>query len=58
MRPATAMSQDGNKNLLDAVMVASSSESKEIGVVTAMNEEIFAARDVTKTITTSTATFQ
>ncbi|WP_313580968.1 type II asparaginase [Chishuiella sp.] len=58
MRPATAMSQDGNKNLLDAVMVASSPESKEIGVVTAMNEEIFAARDVTKTITTSTATFQ
>lgn len=58
MRPATAMSQDGNRNLLDAVMVAASPESKDIGVVTAMNEAVFAARDVTKTITTNVATFQ
>ncbi len=58
MRPATAMSQDGNRNLLDAVMVASSPNSKGIGVVTAMNEAVFAARDVTKTITTNMATFQ
>lgn len=58
MRPATAMSQDGNRNLLDAVMVASSANSNGIGVVTAMNEEIYAARDVTKTVTTSTATFK
>ncbi len=58
MRPATAMSQDGNRNLLDAVMVAASPKSKGIGVVTAMNEAVFAARDVTKTITTNTATFQ
>lgn len=58
MRPATAMSQDGNRNLFDAVMVAASRESQGIGVVTAMNEEVFAARDVTKTVTTSTATFK
>lgn len=58
MRPATAMSQDGNRNLLDAVMVAASPKSKGIGVVTAMNEAVFAARDVTKTITTNMATFQ
>ncbi|MDR0227980.1 MAG: type II asparaginase [Flavobacteriaceae bacterium] len=58
MRPSTAMSQDGNRNLLDAVMVAASPNSKEIGVVTAMNEAVFAARDVTKTNTTNTATFQ
>lgn len=58
MRPATAMSQDGNRNLLDAVMVAASPKSKEVGVVVAMNELVFAARDVTKTVTTSTATFQ
>ncbi|AJA67567.1 type II asparaginase [Myroides odoratimimus] len=58
MRPATAMSQDGNRNLLDAVMVAASPESKEAGVVIAMNEAVFAARDVTKTVTTNMATFQ
>ncbi|UUC47332.1 type II asparaginase [Flavobacterium cerinum] len=58
MRPATAMSQDGNRNLFDAVMVAAAPNSQGIGVVTAMNEEIYAARDVTKTVTTSTATFK
>lgn len=58
MRPSTAMSQDGNRNLLDAVMVASSPNSRGIGTVVAMNELVFAARDVTKTVTTSTATFQ
>lgn len=58
MRPATAMSQDGNRNLFDAVIVAASPNSKDIGVVVAMNEAVFAARDVTKTITTNTATFQ
>lgn len=58
MRPSTAMSQDGNRNLLDAVMVASAPQSKNIGTVVVMNELVFAARDVTKTNTTSTATFQ
>lgn len=57
MRPATAMSQDGNRNLLDAVMLASSENSKDVGVVIAMNEFVFAARDVTKTSTTNMATF-
>ncbi|WP_341221476.1 type II asparaginase [Polaribacter atrinae] len=58
MRPSTAMSQDGNKNLLDAVMVAASPNSKDKGVVVVMNELVFDGRDVTKTITTSTSTFQ
>lgn len=58
MRPATAMSQDGNRNLFDAVTVAAAPDSQGIGVVTAMNEEVYAARDVTKTVTTSTATFK
>ncbi|MEC4113395.1 type II asparaginase [Myroides pelagicus] len=58
MRPSTAMSQDGNRNLLDAVMVAASPNSQGIGPVIAMNESVFAARDVTKTITTNIATFQ
>ena len=58
MRPSTALSQDGNRNLLDAVMVAASPASKDVGVVTAMNEEIYSARDVTKTYTTNMATFK
>lgn len=56
MRASTAMSQDGNKNLLDAVMVAADPYSQ--GVIVAMNGLVFDARDVTKTITTSTSTFQ
>lgn len=58
MRASTAMSQDGNKNLLDAVMVAADPKSKDKGVLVTMNELVFDARDVTKTISTSTATFR
>jgi L-asparaginase len=58
MRPSTAMSQDGNRNLLDAVMVAASPKSQGKGVIVAMDEKIFDARDVTKTSTTNLETFQ
>ncbi|HSD06013.1 type II asparaginase [Flavobacterium sp.] len=58
MRPSTAMSQDGNRNLLDAVMVAASPKSQGKGVVVAMDEKIFDARDVTKTSTTNLETFK
>ena len=58
IRPSTAMSQDGHRNLLDAVMVAFSENSKDVGIVITMNEEVYAARDVTKTITTNISTFQ
>jgi L-asparaginase len=58
MRPSTAMSQDGNRNLLDAVMVAADSKSQGKGVIVAMDEKIFDARDVTKTSTTNIETFQ
>jgi L-asparaginase len=58
MRPSTAMSQDGNRNLLDAVMVAASPKSQGRGVIVAMDEKIFDARDVTKTSTTNLETFQ
>ncbi|HWR94987.1 MAG TPA: type II asparaginase [Flavobacterium sp.] len=58
MRPSTAMSQDGNRNLLDAVMVAASPKSQGRGVIVAMDEKIFDARDVTKTSTTNIETFQ
>ncbi len=58
MRPSTALSQDGNRNLLDAVTVASAPASAHVGVVVAMNEYIFAARDVDKTSTTNVTAFQ
>jgi L-asparaginase len=58
MRSATAISADGPKNLYDAIVVAATKSSADRGVLVAMNEVIFSARDVTKTSTTSTATFQ
>jgi len=58
MRPSTAMSQDGNRNLLDAVMVAASAKSQGKGVIVAMDEKVFDARDVTKTSSTNLETFQ
>ncbi|WP_143309272.1 type II asparaginase [Chitinophaga vietnamensis] len=58
MRSATSISADGPKNLYDAIVVAASKTSANRGVLIAMNEQIFSARDVTKTNTTSTATFQ
>ncbi|MCW3464087.1 type II asparaginase [Chitinophaga nivalis] len=58
MRSATAISADGPKNLYDAIAVAATRSSANRGVLIAMNEQIFSAREATKTNTTSTATFQ
>jgi L-asparaginase len=58
MRPSTAMSQDGNRNLLDAVMVAADPKTQGKGVIVSMNEKLFDARDVTKTSSTNLETFQ
>jgi L-asparaginase len=58
MRPSTAMSQDGNRNLLDAVMVAANPKSQGKGVIVVSNEKVYDARDVTKTSTTNLETFQ
>ncbi len=57
MRPSTALSQDGNRNLLDAVMVAADVKTQGKGVMVAMNEKIFDPRDVTKGSSTNLATF-
>lgn len=57
MRPATAISADGPKNLYDAVVVAADPNSKGRGVLVAFNENIFDARDVVKTNSTQTDAF-
>ena len=58
MRPSTAISADGPANLYNAVVVASSPESKGRGVVVCMDDKVYGARDVTKTNTTNVETFQ
>src|SRR6516225_3354957 len=58
MRPSTAISADGPLNLLNAIRTAISSEARGKGVLVVMNDEINAARDVTKTNTYRVETFR
>lgn len=58
MRPATAISADGPKNLYNAVALAGSPLAKGKGVMVAMDDTIYGARDVTKTNTMLTSTFK
>jgi L-asparaginase len=58
MRPSTALSADGPINLYNSVILAGSKEAIGKGVLTAMNDQICTARDVTKTNTTTTDTFK
>jgi L-asparaginase len=51
MRPATAISADGPMNLYNAVLLANSKEAAGKGVLVALNDTIFSARDVVKTNT-------
>jgi len=57
MRPATAISADGPANLYDAVATAVDPTARGRGVLVVLNDEIHAARNVTKTNTTSLQTF-
>jgi L-asparaginase len=50
-RPASALSSDGGINLVNAVRVAASPEAWGLGVLVVLNDEISAARDVTKAST-------
>src|SRR5471032_2285922 len=58
MRPGTALSADGPINLYNAVLLAASPEAVGKGVLVAMNDQIHAAREVTKTNTSTPDTFK
>lgn len=57
-RPSSGFATDAGSNLLSAVRVASSEEAKGLGVLVVLNEEIQAAREVTKTSTLRLETFK
>lgn len=58
MRPATALSADGPRNLFNAVACAVAPESKGQGVMVVMDDKILGADDLSKTNTLSVGTFQ
>jgi L-asparaginase len=57
MRPSSALGADGGANLLNGVRVAGSPEARGMGVMVVLNDEINAARDVTKTSNFRVQTF-
>jgi L-asparaginase len=57
-RPSTGLSTDAAMNLANAVRVAASTEAKGLGVLVVLNDEIHAAREVTKTSTWRLQTFR
>ena len=57
-RPLSGLSSDAQANLLGAVRVAADPASRGRGVLVVLNDEIQAARDVTKTSTARLQTFR
>jgi L-asparaginase len=57
-RPASALSSDAGLNLLNAVRAAASPQARGMGVLVCLNDEIQAAREVTKTSTSRLQTFR
>ena len=57
MRPGTAISADGPLNLYNAVALAAGADSRGKGVLISMNDEIYTARDATKSINIRTNAF-
>ncbi len=57
-RPSSALSSDAGMNLVNAIRVAASPESRGMGVLVLLNDEIHAAREVTKTSTLRMQTFR
>ena len=58
MRPPTGLGTDADVNLIDCLRVAASPDSAGRGVLTVLNNEIQAARDVTKTNSYRLETFR
>ena len=58
LRSLNEIGTDALKNFQSAIKVAMSDEAKGMGAMIVMNEEIHAARNVTKTHTTNLAAFQ
>jgi len=57
-RPSSGFATDAGSNLLSAIRAAGSKETAGLGVMVLLNEEIQAAREVTKTSTLRLETFQ
>ncbi len=57
-RPSSALSSDAGLNLVNALRVAASPDARDMGVLVVMNDEIHAAREVTKTSTLRLQTFR
>jgi L-asparaginase len=57
MRAATAISADGPKNLYDAILVASDSQSRGKGVMVCFNEVLYDGKNVIKVNTTNVNAF-
>lgn len=57
-RPASALAGDGPMNLLNAVRVAADPRARGLGALVLLNDEIQAAREVTKTSTLRLQTFR
>ncbi len=57
-RPSSALSSDAGMNLVNAIRVAASPGARGLGVLVLLNDEIHAAREVTKTATFRLQTFR
>lgn len=57
-RPATGLSGDGPMNIVGAVRAAASPAARGLGVLVLLNDELQAAREVTKTSTMRLQTFR
>lgn len=57
-RPASALSGDAGMNMYNAIRVAACPDSQGMGVLVCLNDEINAARDVSKTSTGRLQTFR
>lgn len=57
-RQRTTLSEDASRNFLDAVITAASPNAGGRGVLMVVNEEIHAAREVTKTVVSRVDTWQ